>query len=150
MAQRFKPVYSRVRFATHGWTPQEMEQAGTGFIKNGLLPRLHNGLSTSDVPAPPLKKGYAEFKVRYLKKQPIRDLDRTGRTIRSMTVLTAGANICKIGLTDAVTNARVFYNSRIVRQFGVSPHDQGVIANEFSKLPSPIKIVRTTSGKTKD
>jgi len=150
MAKTFETTYQRVRFRTEGWTPQEMAQAANGFIKNGLLPRLAAGLTTTDMPAPPLKPGYAKWKVSNMRKKPLRDMDRTGRTIRSIKVLTAGANIAKIGTTDALTNARIFYNSRIVRQFGVSPNDRDIISQELGKLPSPIKIVRSTSGKKKE
>jgi hypothetical protein len=147
MAKPFETKHQRVRFRTDGWTPQEMAEAANGFIKNGLLPRLAAGLTTSDMPAPPLKPEYAKRKVRNFRAKPIRDLNRTGRTIGSIKVLSAGANIAKIGATDALTNARIHINARIVRQFGVSPNDQNVIGEEFGKLPSPIKIVKTTSGK---
>lgn len=142
----FKTVLQRVRFETIGWTGPEMAQASDGFIKNGLLERIGRAQTVYDMPAPPLKPGYSQWKVRR-GGLPIRDWKRTGRTLRSMKTLRAGPNTALIGFTDAVTNMRAFINNRVARQFGVSPNDRQVLGREFGKLPSPIKVVKTGSGK---
>lgn len=142
----FETKYRRVRFETTGWTGPEMAQAAADFIKDGLVPRIGLGRTVHDMPTPPLKPKYAEFKRRRGRK-PIRNLTNTGRTMRSMKVLSAAPNTAKIGFTDAETNKRVWINQRVSRVFGVSPADTNVLMASFNKLPSPVKIVPAGMGK---
>ena len=76
-----------------------------------------------DQPAPPLSLGYGRRKQR-LGLQNKRDWTLTGRTLRSMKVLSAGPNQARIGFTDATANFRASINNRRARQFGVSPSDK--------------------------
>lgn len=140
MPKPFETRIIRQRFETTGWTASEMAEAGTGVVKRGILPRLAKGLTTSDAPAPPLKEKYAKQKKRR-GKSGIRDWELSGRTKRSLKVLTAKTNECTISFVDAETNKRAHVNNQLVRQFGLSPSDERILGEEFGKLPSPIKIV---------
>jgi hypothetical protein len=145
MPAPFETRYIRQRFVTTGWSGEEMAQAGSGLVKRGILPRLALGLTTSDAPAPPLAPKYLKRKVRRGRKG-IRDWNLTGRTTRSLKVLTAQTNQAVIGFTDAETNRRAFINNFKIRQFGVSPSDRVVVQEELGRLPSPIKLLPSTKG----
>lgn len=117
-----------------------MQQVSDGLIKDGISPRITLGRTVEDRAAPPLKPKYQARKIRKGKK-PIRDLDFTGQTKRSLKTVTVSANKAIIGYTTPMANTRVFINNAIVKQFGVSPSDGLVIQRECDKLPSPVKIV---------
>ena len=139
--QRFFTKITQARFISFGWTGEQMTQAGNGLIQNALIPRVRRGLTVYDAPAPPLKPKYARQKLRR-GLEPIRNWMFTGRTLRSMKVLTAKTNQAVIGFTDPVTNLRAFINNRRARQFGVSPSDERVLEGEFGKLPPPVRAAQ--------
>ncbi len=120
--QRFKTTIRKARFVEQGFSAQQMQSIGQQFIDTAERPRIRAGLTVYDQPAPPLSIGYAKRKTRR-GLQPIRDWSLTGRTLRSMKVLTAGPNQARIGFTDAEANKRAAINNRRARQFGVSPAD---------------------------
>lgn len=138
MAKRFLTTITKARFVTVGWDGQQMAQAADGVINNGLLPRIRAAMTVDDSPAPPLTPKYADQKA---KKYPpaVRNWMWTGRTLRSMKTLTGSPNKAVIGFTDAITNLRAFRNNARVKQFGISPRDRVVVAEEFAKLPAYVQ-----------
>jgi hypothetical protein len=138
---RFKTVVRRARFVSFGWNGPEMQQASDGLINRGILPRVRAGLTIDDNPAPPLNPKYAKRKAaRGL--VPIRDWTFSGRTLRSLKTISAALNRAVIWFTDTETRKRAFFNNRRARQFGVSNHDRAVLAEEFDKLPAPVRAVQ--------
>lgn len=127
-------AFQSVRFVYHGYSPYQMETIGTGFLTRGMLPRIRQGLTVTDGPAPKLAPKYEKQKVTK-GKQPIRDWVLTGRLMRSTRVISRQGNQCTLGATDNTINARLYYNNRRARQFGVSPKDQIVLIQEFDKQP---------------
>ncbi len=104
--------------------------AGIGeVLRDSIFNRIKKGLNAEDAPAKPLKpgrggrRGYPDYKsARGL--QPIRDWTRTGRTMRSMKVLSASENKGTIGFSDAVADARAHFNNMRERAFAISPNDR--------------------------
>jgi len=134
----FETKIRKARFVVAGYSAEQMVQMGNGLIEEAIRPRIRSGHTVQDAPAPALSAKYAKRKIR-AGKQPIRDWTLTGRTLRSMKVLTAGPNRAVIGLTDAETNRRAFFNNRRSQQFGVSPNDRGKLPRIVARLDSPIK-----------
>jgi hypothetical protein len=121
---KFKPTVKRkVRFEVRGYSADYMLTVGQT-VRDDIEQRILAGLDVSDGPVPPLKNGsrgsgYASQKAR--KAPPaLRNWRFTGRTLRSMKVLSAAPNQAKIGFTDPEANRRAFFNNRRYRQFGVS------------------------------
>lgn len=152
---RFKPVVRRkARFHEPGLTADQMLRVGEA-LRKSVFDRIRLGQDVNDRAAPPLtqtqrsnsktvdqqrlywiskgtRKTYAHYKVVKYGGKPIRDWWRTGRTLRSMKVLRAMKNQVVVGFTDAVSNARAFFNNRRWRQFGVSPRDREALAAAVS------------------
>jgi hypothetical protein len=86
----------------------------------------------------------AKYATRKAKKglNPVRDWTYTGRTLRSLKTVSAALNRAVIWFTDTETRKRAFFNNRRAVQFGVSPRDQKVLAEEFKSLPSPVRAVQ--------
>ncbi len=133
----FQIKITRARFHVSGYSPQQMVAIGQALISRGIVPRVRAGGTVADSPAPALRPGYARFKER--RGVPaIRNWTLTGRTLRSLKVLRASANRAVIGFTDALTNLRAVLNNRRARQFGVSPADRNVVAQEIQAQDSPV------------
>lgn len=105
-----------------GFSAQQMQSIGQQLVDGAIRPRIKSGLTADDQPAPPLAVGYAKRKQRR-GLNPIRDWTLTGRTLRSMKVLSAGPNQARIGFTDPTANMRAAINNKRARQFGMSPND---------------------------
>ena len=136
MARHKARVIRSARFKNHPFSTDEMLLLGNS-LRDSVRDRIRRAADVYDAPAPPLKphrknpnSSYSAVKVRRYGGQPLRDWWRTGRTLRSLQVLTVSAGRAVIGFTDAVTNFRAFINNRRHRQFGVSPQDrtQGIIS----------------------
>lgn len=130
----FETKFRKVRFVGNGYTPAQMTQVGNGLIVRGIVPRIQAGRTVDDSQAPPLRPAYAKAKAR-LHPPAVRNWTFTGRTLRSLKVLTAAENRAEIRFTDAETNKRAFINNRRSRQFGVSNADRTILSDEFGKLP---------------
>ena len=113
------------------------------------------GQTVMDGPAPPLSDRYRKLKAEGKARSPdgkqrgtnpIRDWFLTGRLMRSTKVIEKRDNQCTLGATDATINARLFFNNRRARQFGVSTKDRVVLLEEFHKQPPSVqaraKLVR--------
>jgi hypothetical protein len=137
MAKRFQTVKRRARFSVAGYSANQMELIGQS-VRDDIEQRILSARDVNDSPTPPLKNGargngYASQKAR--KAPPaIRNWKFTGRTLRSMKVLSAAPNQAKIGFTDAVANKRAFYNNRRWRQFGVSPGNRKALVQALRQV----------------
>lgn len=134
----FKTKVSKARFVVTGYSPEQMMQMGGRLLDEGIKPRIRQGHTVYDSPAEPLSESYARRKKR-LGKQAVRDWTLTGRTLRSLKVLTASPNRSVLGFTDEETNKRAFINNRRDRQFGVSPSDKSKLGLIIQDLESPVK-----------
>lgn len=144
MAVRHQVKITQARFKAGKVTPEQMIQIADK-LRLSVRDRIRSGFNIYDSPAPPLTPKYAAYKVRRFGAQPIRDWFRTGRTWRSMQILSAGFGRAVIGFTDAVTNFRAFINNRRHRQFGVSPKDRVVLANAVASVLFPGAAGRSKS-----
>lgn len=128
---KFQPKITSARFVVSPFSPQQMQELGDVFVASQDA-RLGAGLNVYDLPAMPLKRrangkaGYPEGKVRKGLKA-IRDWFYTGRTRRSIKVLSANENQVVIGATDAVVDQRIAFNNARERQFGMSPNDREAV-----------------------
>lgn len=136
----FKTTIRKARFEYIGFSGEQMAQAANGLITRGIIPRIQSAKTVDDSPAPPLTPRYAKQKA---KKAPpaVRNWTYTGRTLRSMKVLSAAPNRAEIRFSDAETNKRAAINNVRSRQFGVSGSDRVVLADEFGKLPPHTRAV---------
>lgn len=86
-------------------------------------------------------------------KKPIRDWDFTGRTLRSMQVLSAGPNKAVIGFDDsgprgpkqASPSVIAAANNRRWPQFGASPKDLEVATASLLSHLQPMKVVTVSA-----
>lgn len=137
----FDTKITKARFTVPGYQPEQMKEISQELIEAGIRARIMRGQNTYDGAATPLKRGYARMKQRR-GKQALRDWVFTGRTLRSLQVLSATHNKSIIGFTDAVSNKRAAINNARERQFGISPSDQAVLNQAKAKAGSPVKAER--------
>lgn len=138
MATRFqtKIIRSRARFEIKPLSAQQMIAIAQP-VRDDIEQRILRGETVYDAAAPPLKPGYARAKSR--KAPPaLRNWRWTGRTLRSMKVLSAQENKAVIGFTDSVANFRAYLNNRRSRQFGVSPRNQKTLIEKYREQRSGI------------
>jgi len=149
MATRHKArIASRARFKNAPFSAEQMQSLGNA-LRDSVRDRIRRATDVYDAPAPPLKphrnnpnSSYAAIKVRRFGGQPIRDWWRTGRTLRSLHVLTVSINRVVVGFTDSVSNFRAFINNRRHRQFGMSPQDRNNVLAKFFELLRSFSIRR--------
>ncbi len=99
-----------------------MSQIGNALL-GSIQERIKDGLNVEDAPAKPLNPNYAKGKLKKGLKA-IRDMTWTGRTLRSMKVLSANENAGKIGMTDDRSDRVVHILNATSKQFGISPKDR--------------------------
>ena len=151
MASKFNPVIRRARAVAGDVTPQTMHVIATD-LRNSVRSRIQRGQDVRDLPAPPLNPKYAARKEKRGKKG-IRDWDKTGRTLRSMQVLSAGPNKAEIGFDDSAPRGPkqsppsvvAAANNKRSQQFGTSPKDMQVAENSFRSHTEPLKIVTSAA-----
>lgn len=140
---KFQTVVKRARFVVNGYSPEQMIVLGTA-LRDSIVERIVRAEDVYDAPAKPLSSkgkhgGYAAWKAK--KAPPAeRNWKYTGRTLRSMKVLSAAANRAVIGFTDAEANRRAFFNNRRVRQFDVSPRNRQAVAAALKTLGSFVQV----------
>jgi hypothetical protein len=130
--------FQTVRFVRHGYSAFQMREIAEGLLDKAMRRRILAGLDATDAPAPPLTPKYAKFK-RKIGQQPIRNWRMTGNLMRDLQVTSATDNKAIIGFTSGRSNAKAFYNNRIIRQFAVSPRDSVTLKAEFGKQPAPVR-----------
>jgi hypothetical protein len=103
--------------------------AGIGkVLAKSIRDRIGSGLNALDQSAKPLrpgrrgKKGYPEYKQAH-GIAPVRNWTWTGRTLRSLQVLSVNQNRGTIGFVDAMGDQKAHYNNLIEKAFAVSPKD---------------------------
>lgn len=140
MASKFQPKIRRARFAVPGYSPEQMITLGNAVVES-MKTRFASALDVYDQAAPPLKPSYAKWKA---KRYPpaIRNLMRTGRTLRGLRVLSGAPNRAVIGFSDTVAGMRMAFNQRRSRQWGVSPRNQQEMIEALHELDSPVKVVK--------
>lgn len=164
MAVKFQTKIRKARFHVEGYTPEQMASVAT-VLRDSIEQRILRAMDVNDAAAPPLKqpirnvtsrrnvvtvngqrliqlpgkeyRGYPYYKQKR-GGNPVRDWKLSGRTLRSMRVLTAAANRAVIGFTDAEANKRAYINNRRWRQFGMSPRDRAAMMAAFAGL-RPVK-----------
>ncbi|HEY4359398.1 MAG TPA: hypothetical protein VGN17_00415 [Bryobacteraceae bacterium] len=123
---------TRARFTLSPFTSETMANIGKVLAKS-MRDRIGSGLNALDRNAKPLKpgrtgrngqelRGYPDYK-QYRGLQPIRDWLYSGRTLRSLQVLSVNQNRGTIGFTDAKADQIAHFNNLIEKAFAVSPKD---------------------------
>jgi hypothetical protein len=143
MNKRFQTKVRHARFHVSGFSPEQMISIGEELISS-IKDRTALALDVYDQPAAPLGSkgktgGYAGYKSR-VAPPAIRNLRLSGRTMRSLKVLSASENRAVIGFTDPITARRIAINSRKSRQFGVSPRDKLNLIRAVKDAGSPISV----------
>ena len=142
-------VKNRVRFSVVGYSAEEMQGVGDGFI-SGLFARWDQALDVLDQKAPPLKVRVSRTGKRFgypIRKsreglRNIRDLLYTGRMRAGIRAVEARRNRVVIRATDAHSARRLNENQLKARQFGVSPKGRADIAALIARL-RPVRVVAT-------
>src|ERR1051325_9658174 len=124
-------------------------------LADSISKRIHAGVDVNDTAAKPLKasargtvrKGahypsYGAYKAA-TGKQNLRDLFLSGRTMRSLKVLSVSENKGVIGFTDQKADLIAHLNILRDRQFGVSPKDRAVLNQAVFQMLSSGKIITT-------
>lgn len=131
---RFQTVVRQARFSLNPFTPDQMVRIAQR-LSGSVVDRISHGLTVDDSPARELSRGYLKAKQRYAAGvDPVRNWIYTGRTLRSLKVLTATQNRAVIGFSDAVAASRAFFNNRRQRQFGVSPRDRQALVEAVNAV----------------
>ncbi|HXP88836.1 MAG TPA: hypothetical protein VN841_29210 [Bryobacteraceae bacterium] len=127
----FQTKIQKARFVLGPFSADQMQRIGQAVL-DSIAARIARGENADDEAARPLKpgrrghRGYPDYKsARGL--QPIRDWKWSGRTMRSMKVLTASENRVVIGFVDARADAIAHINNLREQQFGVSPKDRNAL-----------------------
>ena len=112
-----------------------------------MITRIKSGKNANDQPAKPLKGAKGKF-VPYARKKlnhglaPIRDWTYSGRTLRSLKVLSVNENTGRIGFTDARTDRIAHALNQIDRAFGVSPTDRVKLNNAVHSALQGTKMIQ--------
>lgn len=140
----FQAKITKARFVYSPFTAEQMTAIGNDLVKS-IQERIHKGLDVNDQRAKPLKsaKGkyvpYARWKTRK-GLQPFRDLFVTGRTMRSMKVISANENSGKIGFVDAHSDMVMHVNNLRSKQFGISPADHAALVKSVFEMFADKKV----------
>ena len=131
MPTKFQPVIRRVRVARPGLNADSMARLGNA-LNNSIKARMDRAQDIYDQPAPALTPGYAKYKAKgKYHGNPVRDLQLTGQTRRSMRLLSAQQNRAYIGFSDPVGKNRMQINNRRSRQYGASPADMAEVMKQL-------------------
>jgi hypothetical protein len=126
----FQAKITRARFVYSPFSSEQMQSIGTDVLAS-IQARIRSGLNCDDSAAKPLKpgrngkKGYPDRKAGH-GLQPLRDWTWTGRTMRSMKVISASEHRAVISFTDPHSDMVAHANNLKERQFGLSPKDDAV------------------------
>ena len=108
------------------YSATEMRALGEEVIRV-MFRRWDRAQDLGDAPANPISRNYwvnNTVKPRVVKRIPfIRDLRLTGDMRRDIQVLSATTNQAIIGAATAKESAKLFYNQRRIRMFGISLKD---------------------------
>jgi hypothetical protein len=145
----FQTRISRARLVYSPFSSEQMAQLGE-IVARSIRERIERGENVEDAQAKPLKpgrtvnghqlRGYPDYKTaRGL--QPIRDWTWTGRTLRSLKVLSANENRVVIGFADRIADLRAHLNNRREKAFGISPKDRQALNAAVLALLKQVRVV---------
>lgn len=135
----FQTKIQKARLSLSPFTAEQMVGIGNVLL-NSIKNRIRQGINSQDQDAKPLKaatKGRYVPYARYKQNRglaPIRDWTYTGRTMRSMKVLTASENRFQIGFTDAKADKIAHINNLYDKMFGTSPTDMKALTDAVYNL----------------
>jgi hypothetical protein len=146
---------THARFTLSPFSSENMHELGNAVLKS-VKDRIHKGLDINDAPAKPLKPtthidkngSLAAFIPYPLQKerkgkQPIRDLTFTGGLMNSLQVVSASEDRAVIASNNPVKDKVLHANTRISKQFGLSPTDKEVMQKKVRALLE--RNIRVTS-----
>jgi phage gpG-like protein len=118
----FQTKVSHARFVVGAFSSDEMNTLAT-ILRDSMRDRIQRSLNVDDQPARPLTPKYAKRK-EAKGKNPVRDWNLSGNTLRSMAVLSANENRAVIGFNNPIAGRIAHWNNLRERAFGVSPRDR--------------------------
>ena len=135
----FSTKITHKRFSLLPFTPEDMKGIGDAVIKS-VQKRILAGIKVDDSQARPLKGDvksdkyipYAEQKVRK-GLAGIRNWTWSGKTLKSMQVLSASEDKAVVGFVGDRANRIVAKMNQIDRMFGVAESDQRALQDEVQK-----------------
>jgi hypothetical protein len=134
----FQTKITKARLTLSPFTSEQMLTIGNA-LATSVIKRIKTGKNANDEPSKPLKgakKHYVPY-ARYKQNrglQPIRDWVYSGRTLRSLKVLSVSENGGKVGFTDQRANSIATYINKIDRAFGISPTDRLALNNALGDV----------------
>jgi hypothetical protein len=134
----FQPKITHARLVLSPFSSEQMLTLGNA-LSSSIIKRIKSGTNANDEPSKPLKgaKGnyvpYTRFK-QNRGLQPLRDWVYSGRTLRSLKVLSVNENSGKIGFTDQRANTIAGYLNKIDKAFGIAPSDRKTLTNAFNDM----------------
>jgi hypothetical protein len=124
---------NKIRFKPTPFSQESMQRIGQKF-RDSIVERIERGENVSDSAAKPLKGDthddrYIPYAQQKLKKglQGIRDLVKSGRTLKAIQVVRASATQGVIAANNPVADRILHKNNQIENMFGVSPKDRAVL-----------------------
>lgn len=129
---------SKARFSLSPFSSEQMAKIGTQ-LADTIRKRIASGVNVNDTDAKPLKpgrnnkRGYPDYKIAH-SLQPIRDWTWSGRTLRSMKVISVNQNRGVIGFTDLRSDRVAHVNNAQEKMFGISPKDAQVLRDAVYSL----------------
>jgi hypothetical protein len=129
----FQTKVTRARLSLSPFSSEQMMGVGNALMKS-VKTRIQSGINTQGDAAKPLKgakRGYVPYARQKQQRglAAIRDWTWSGRTLRSMKLLTVNQNGFKIGFTDSRSDRIAHANNQQVKMFGVSPNDAEALKN---------------------
>lgn len=125
----FQTKIKKARFVYSPFSAEAMARIGEAVAKS-VSDRIHKGINADDQPAKALRVspksrngGYPAYK-RKQGLQAIRDWTRSGRTLRSMKVISVSEQGGKIAFADAKSAIIAAVLNKQERAFGISPLDR--------------------------
>jgi hypothetical protein len=146
MEMAFQTKITKARFTLSPFSAEQMMKIGNT-LNDSIKKRIQSGVNANDERAKPLKPGRGNYKAYATYKiqrglQGIRDWTWSGRTLRSMKVLSVSENGGKIGFTDSHSDKVAHVNNRIEKAFGISPNDRKALNQAVSDMFKTSKLIQ--------
>ena len=143
----FQTKITRARLTVSPFSSEQMLTIGNALMTS-IKTRIQSGLNISDSPAKPLKGVTHGAYIPYARQKErhgiagLRNWTWTGRTLRSMKVLSVSENAGKIGFTDSKSDQVAHINNLREKAFGVSPNDRLVLQKAVFDIFKTGKIIQ--------
>src|ERR1019366_3702087 len=118
----FSTAISHARFVVGPFSSDAMATLA-GILRDSMRERIGKAMNANDQVSKSLSPSYAKRKVTK-GKNPVRDWNMSGNTLRSMAVLTANENRAVIGFNNPIAGRIAHFNQLRERAFSVSPMDR--------------------------